>query len=32
MAEPVSNFLGGSICFIGMLLMVLPELKKEKVK
>lgn len=32
MAEPVSNFLGGSICFIGMLLMVLPELKERKIK
>lgn len=32
LAEPVSNFLGGSICFIGMLLMVLPELKERKIK
>lgn len=29
-AEPVSNFLGGSICFIGMLLTILPELKRKK--
>lgn len=25
-AEPISNFLGGSACFIAMLLMVMPEL------
>lgn len=29
-AEPVSNFVGGSICFIGMLLIVFPELKRKK--
>ncbi len=27
-AEPVSNIIGGSLCFITMLCMVLPELKK----
>ena len=27
-AEPVSNFLGGSACFITMLLMIMPELKR----
>ena len=27
MAEPVSNVIGGSLCIITMLLIVLPELK-----
>ena len=27
-AEPISNVIGGSICFTTMLLTVLPELKK----
>jgi putative MATE family efflux protein len=30
MAEPISNVVGGSICFITMLLTVLPELKAMK--
>ena len=30
MAEPVSNVIGGSLCFIVMLLTVLPELKRMK--
>lgn len=29
-AEPISNFLGGSACFIAMVLMVLPELSGKK--
>ena len=28
MAEPVSNVIGGSLCFFTMLLMILPELKR----
>lgn len=28
LAEPVSNVIGGSICFVTMLCTVLPELKK----
>ena len=28
LAEPVSNLIGGSACFITMLLTILPELKK----
>ena len=28
MAEPVSNVIGGSLCFITMLCTVLPELKR----
>lgn len=28
LAEPVSNVIGGSICFITMLCIVLPELKR----
>ena len=28
LAEPVSNVIGGSICFITMLCTVLPELKR----
>lgn len=28
LAEPVSNFIGGSACFITMLLTIMPELKK----
>ena len=28
LAEPVSNIIGGSICFITMLSIVLPELKR----
>lgn len=27
-AEPVSNVIGGSLCFIVMLITVLPELKR----
>lgn len=30
LAEPVSNFIGGSICFITMLCIVLPELNADK--
>ena len=30
MAEPVSNVIGGSVCFITMLCTVLPELKQMK--
>ncbi|MCM1136172.1 MAG: MATE family efflux transporter [Clostridium sp.] len=29
-AEPISNFLGGSACFLAMVLMVFPELKDKK--
>ena len=29
-AEPISNFLGGSACFLAMLLMVFPELSGKK--
>lgn len=29
-AEPVSNFLGGSACFLAMIFMVLPELSDKK--
>ncbi len=29
-AEPVSNFLGGSACFIAMVCMIFPELSKNK--
>jgi hypothetical protein len=28
MAEPVSNVIGGSICFVTMLSTVLPELRR----
>ena len=28
MAEPVSNVIGGGICFVTMLCTVLPELKR----
>ena len=28
MAEPISNFVGGSACYITMLLTILPELKR----
>ena len=28
LAEPVSNVIGGSLCFITMLILVLPELKR----
>jgi hypothetical protein len=28
MAEPVSNVIGGSLCFITMLVTILPELKR----
>jgi len=28
MAEPVSNVIGGSLCFIIMLVTILPELNK----
>lgn len=31
-AEPISNFLGGSACFLAMLLMVSPELSDKKDK
>lgn len=30
LAEPVSNFLGGSACFVAMLLMVFPELSGKR--
>ncbi len=30
MAEPISNFVGGTACFITMLLTILPELNKMK--
>lgn len=30
MAEPVSNVIGGSMCFITMLFTVLPELNRMK--
>lgn len=29
-AEPISNLIGGSCCFVTMLVMILPELKKMK--
>ena len=29
MAEPVSNVIGGSLCFITMLVTILPELNKN---
>ncbi len=32
MAEPVSNIIGGSLCFITMLVSVLPELKRMAAK
>ena len=32
MAEPVSNIIGGSLCFITMLVTVLPELKRMSTK
>ncbi len=32
MAEPVSNFVGGSICFITMLLTILPELNGKRLR
>ena len=28
MAEPVSNVIGGTLCFVIMLLTILPELKQ----
>ena len=28
-AEPISNVIGGCVCFITMLLTILPELKKQ---
>ena len=28
LAEPVSNVIGGSLCFITMLALILPELKR----
>ena len=31
LAEPVSNVIGGSLCFITMLCTVLPELKRMEV-
>ena len=31
LAEPVSNVIGGSLCFITMLCMILPELKRMEV-
>ena len=30
MAEPISNFIGGTACFVTMLLTILPELNKMK--
>ena len=30
MAEPISNVIGGSLCFITMLVTVIPELKRMK--
>ena len=30
MAEPVSNFIGGSACYITMLLTILPELTRKR--
>ena len=30
MAEPISNVIGGSMCFITMLATVMPELKRMK--
>ena len=32
LAEPVSNLIGGSLCFITMLFMVLPELKRMELE
>lgn len=32
LAEPVSNLIGGSLCFITMLCMVLPELKRMELE
>ena len=33
LAEPISNFIGGTACFVTMLCTVMPELRKnEKVK
>ena len=32
LAEPISNVIGGSLCFITMLAIVMPELKKMKEK
>ncbi|MDO4264866.1 MAG: MATE family efflux transporter [Eubacteriales bacterium] len=32
MAEPVSNFIGGTACFVTMLILVWPELGQEAVK
>lgn len=31
-AEPISNFLGGSACFFSMILMILPELGGKKLR
>ena len=31
LAEPESNVIGGSLCFITMLCMILPELKRMEV-
>lgn len=28
LAEPVSNVIGGTLCFVKMLVMVMPELKR----
>lgn len=30
LAEPISNFIGGFACFVTMLIVVMPELKKDK--
>ena len=30
LAEPISNVIGGSLCFITMLAIVMPELKRMK--
>ena len=32
LAEPVSNVIGGSLCFVTMLLTILPELKRMEKK
>ena len=32
LAEPVSNVIGGSLCFVTMLLTILPELKRLEKK
>ena len=32
LAEPVSNIIGGSLCFIVMLYLILPELKRMQLE